>query len=280
VALFAVRRRRSRNSSESTAVELQSDDDDEEDELIYDRIAFMASPAAADSDSKKKRESVNLLGLDEVAGNHSNYARFGADDIHGSQYQRVPRGKHGTIGDEVTVLSAADVYIDERSLGFGEYGDIYFGSWLERDCAVKMLKDGFAEEQLQSFYDEAETIASIPPHENVIEFFGVLLSPCFVIVMEYAPNGSLFAYLRKGKKAGGDSKALSLAQRMTVLQEIAKGMAHLAALGIVHRDLAARNVLLDSKLTPKVADVCLFPPVLLGENPTADPDMFFFCFFL
>jgi hypothetical protein len=49
-----------------------------------------------------------------------------------------------------------------------------------------MLKDSFTDSQLQSFYDEAETIAAVPRHENVIGCVGVAPEP-FMIVMEVRP---------------------------------------------------------------------------------------------
>lgn len=45
---------------------------------------------------------------------------------------------------------------------------------------------------------------------------------------------------------------ISHAEMMRFALEIAKGMEHLEARGIVHRDLAARNVLMDENLVLKV----------------------------
>jgi len=47
---------------------------------------------------------------------------------------------------------------------------------------------------------------------------------------------------------------LGLSQRLDIALDAARGMRHLASLGLVHRDLAARNVLVDSAYTAKVAD--------------------------
>lgn len=46
--------------------------------------------------------------------------------------------------------------------------------------------------------------------------------------------------------------AISHAEMMRFALEIAKGMEHLEAKGIVHRDLAARNILMDANLVLKV----------------------------
>jgi serine/threonine protein kinase len=121
--------------------------------------------------------------------------------------------------------------------------------------AVKMLKPSFSDEQLQTFYDEAETIARIPAHENVIGMLGVAPDP-FMIVLEFANLGSVRGFLRKCVKADIE---ISTQQHLGVVRDVACGMAFLATHGIVHRDIAARNVLATSEpesdiIVPKVSD--------------------------
>lgn len=70
----------------------------------------------------------------------------------------------------------------------------------------------------------------------------------------YCQHGSLLAFLRKRASSADPALQLGLPQRLQFSLEIARGMAHMSARGIVHRDLAARNVLVDATLTCKVAD--------------------------
>ncbi len=60
--------------------------------------------------------------------------------------------------------------------------------------------------------------------------------PCFA---EYMPRGNLWHYLTSDDK-------ISYAQQFKWMNDVARGMSHLAASGIVHRDLAARNGKSDS----------------------------------
>jgi serine/threonine protein kinase len=72
----------------------------------------------------------------------------------------------------------------------------------------------------------------------------------FSLVMEYSARGSLDLYSKKViSQSGWDTHEL-----YRILIGIARGMAHLAAAGIVHRDLAARNILLGTTSEPKVSD--------------------------
>jgi serine/threonine protein kinase len=110
-----------------------------------------------------------------------------------------------------------------------------------------MLKKGFTDKELRAAFEEARTAAQIPAHDNVVGFYGVVTDP-FMLVMEFCAAGSLNRFLRKR------GSELSVDQRLGVITDVARGMAHLAAHNIVHRDLAARNVLLTDDLMPRIAD--------------------------
>jgi serine/threonine-protein kinase len=66
------------------------------------------------------------------------------------------------------------------------------------------------------------------------------------MVLEYLPNGSLEERLKDGPLP--DDETLRLAT------EIAAGLAHAHARGLVHRDLKPANVLFDTEDRPKIAD--------------------------
>lgn len=71
-----------------------------------------------------------------------------------------------------------------------------------------------------------------------------------MILTEYMLYGSLDQFLRSNT----DHDKLSICQLTKLLQGIASGMRYLNDKGYVHRDLAARNVLVDDRLTCKIAD--------------------------
>ncbi|KAL5550405.1 hypothetical protein UlMin_000581 [Ulmus minor] len=73
-----------------------------------------------------------------------------------------------------------------------------------------------------------------------------------MLVYEFMPNGSLHNLL-----SGKDRSSLSLAMRLQIALDSAKGILYLhteADPPIIHRDIKANNILLDSKLTAKVSD--------------------------
>lgn len=68
-----------------------------------------------------------------------------------------------------------------------------------------------------------------------------------MLVLELCENGELLTYLK-------ENVDMSAHQRVSILHDIASGMAYLASRNFVHRDLAARNVLLDRDLRGKICD--------------------------
>ena len=69
-----------------------------------------------------------------------------------------------------------------------------------------------------------------------------------LLLMEYAPNRSLFKYLRD------EASPLDDALRLRLLRDVAAGMKYLASKRVLHRDLKSLNVLLDDKMKAKVSD--------------------------
>jgi serine/threonine-protein kinase len=67
------------------------------------------------------------------------------------------------------------------------------------------------------------------------------------MVLEYLPNGSLEDRLRDGGRQTDD-------ESLRIATEIASGLAHAHARGLVHRDLKPANVLFDAEDRVKIAD--------------------------
>jgi serine/threonine protein kinase len=140
-------------------------------------------------------------------------------------------------------LSRADV-VRGPDLGSGNFGVVYRGTWHGAAVAVKELRgvddDERAARQLRS---ESEQLAKLPPHPNVVLFYGILESP-LSIVLEFCAGGALDELLYGKRKRDFPSEQL-----VAIGRDVALGLAHLHAERVVHRDVAARNVLLDETLT-------------------------------
>jgi len=103
------------------------------------------------------------------------------------------------------------------------------------------------------FISEAVTMRNLPAHPNVVLFRGVTLPPDpMCIVLDFAPGGSLYAYINNLHNKISDE------QMITFAQDIARGMLHLHTgiknKEVIHRDLASRNILLGRGFTAAVSD--------------------------
>jgi len=133
-------------------------------------------------------------------------------------------------------------YRVERELGRGGMAVVY-EAWherLERRVALKVLAEHLAgdAEFRKRFLREARIAARLS-HPNLVRTYDIDEHdglPC--IVMELLPGGTL---------AGGRLSREEAAQ-------VAAGLAHAHAQGVVHRDLKPANILRDAEGAPKIAD--------------------------
>lgn len=135
-------------------------------------------------------------------------------------------------------------------------------AWKGSQVALKRSK---AFERTE-FVREAKLVMSMPPHQNLVQTFG-LTNDGFnlMLVMEYCNGGSLDVKLFDLPDPVSDKEKLS------ILIGIAQGMQHLHQNKIIHRDLAARNILLNNNV-PKVSVSWIQIPVRKDFTDTAAQD--------
>ena len=174
------------------------------------------------------------------------------------------------------LLDWADLEVGTDSpVGVGGFGNVYRAAWRGSTVAVKVVAEGAVLDgrTLNKIYREANLMASIPSHPNVVRYFGaVLQKPHYALVLEFCglsplhegglPIHSLAQLLAEPRAE------LAWAQRLRLVAGVAAGMEHLHSVRIgpnrrpvVHADLKAANVLLvpggpfDAGLyIPKIAD--------------------------
>jgi serine/threonine-protein kinase len=130
-------------------------------------------------------------------------------------------------------------------LGRGAMSSVWLAEDQElgRRVAVKML--GPTADR-QRFEREARAAAALS-HPNIagVYDYGQAEGRPYM-VLEYLPNGSLEERLKNGPLADDDTTRIAT--------EIASGLAHAHARGLVHRDLKPANILFDSEGRAKIAD--------------------------
>ncbi len=126
-----------------------------------------------------------------------------------------------------------------RLLGRGGFAEVYLGQHvrLNMQAAIKVLHTQLADEDVENFHREAETIAALT-HQHIVRLldFDVKDGVPFLI-MDYAPNGSLRQLYPKGTP-------LPLSTIVSYTSQIAAALQYAHEKKIIHRDVKPENMLL------------------------------------
>ena len=148
------------------------------------------------------------------------------------------------------------VHSTGTSLGAGAHGEVIEVKCGSQKLAAKSFhKMGTqdADTYVKSFCRMVVTLLKLQ-HQNILKYEGI----CFLSEEQQIPSLlmermsiSLRSYL-----ISPENKACTLGCKAAILQDVANGLnlLHSQTPAIIHRDLTATNVLLDDKLTAKIAD--------------------------
>ncbi|GLJ24419.1 hypothetical protein SUGI_0466310 [Cryptomeria japonica] len=179
--------------------------------------------------------------------------------VEAKYYQLLQRHIDSTVGREsLRIFSAKELarasnnYSNEMTLGSGGFGTVFKGILSDGTLvAIKKSKQALNLEDDHELLNEV-TILSQINHRNIVKLFGCCIQNKFpLLVSEFVPNGTLFQHLHS--KEG----SLSWASRLQIAIETGEALAYLhsgASQPIFHRDVKSSNILLNEKLSPKVAD--------------------------
>ncbi|KAF0701310.1 Aste57867_8160 [Aphanomyces stellatus] len=140
-----------------------------------------------------------------------------------------------------------------KQLAIGPFSEVYAGVWRGTKVGVKLLmpKETYQEgvaEAVKNFRREIWVMSRLD-HPNVLQLIGAsLTSSCYVLIMEYMANGSLYDYLRDIKNI------VPLQLILHCAQDIVRGMQHVHGNNILQRDLKTKNLLVSDHLVVKVSD--------------------------
>ena len=126
-----------------------------------------------------------------------------------------------------------------RLLGQGGFAEVYLGEhiFLKTQAAIKLLTLRLASDNMDSFLNEAQTIAKLR-HPHIVHVFecGIENGMPF-LVMDYIPNGTLRQRHPRGSR-------LLPEQTVQYIQQIASALSYAHQQRFIHRDIKPENMLL------------------------------------
>lgn len=156
------------------------------------------------------------------------------------------------------VLPARD-YL--RELGRGGMGTVSLleNRKLDRFEALKVLLPELADDPrfVERFLRESKTLAKLR-HPNIVAIYDCSeRDDVLYLLMEYVDGSTL--------RHAANSDSLTIPQRVEVVTQLSKGLAHAHSEGVIHRDINPANVLLTRNGQVKIAD--------FGLSKHDDPDI-------
>ncbi|KAG3110531.1 hypothetical protein PI125_g9922 [Phytophthora idaei] len=196
----------------------------------------MAELSPEDRAENERRASMQLRDKRRVSVGVSSHVQFEVGGDQASVYEVKLR--------EVNLV---------KRLASGPLSEVYAAVWRDTKVGVKLFmpREGVVdnlEEAVKNFRREIWVMHALK-HPNIVKLLGASLThSCYVLVMEYMPNGSLYEYLRDAANFFPHQLVVTSAF------DIASGMAHIHACDVLQRDLKSKNCLLSENLVVKVSD--------------------------
>jgi len=182
-------------------------------------------------------------------------------------------GGLGPVGDSSTLL------------GNGAYGSVHCARWHGMEVAVKIVEEAEQEQShvyvshpslipspslAQEFASEARVWSRLHC-PNLVNLYGLVLTPRPAMIMAFAQRGALSSYLHAPPPPlpcydGGDEEGVEVQEKddsytefdlgtlVRLAREVASGVEYMHARGVLHRDLKSFNVLIDTDGHARLGD--------------------------
>jgi serine/threonine protein kinase len=148
--------------------------------------------------------------------------------------------------------TSLDFYLIEKEIGNGSFGQVFKAIQILTNTQValkKICKNTIrlkgVEEKIQR---EIKILKNLNDHPNVVRLIEEFEdSEYYYLVFEYLPEGDLVTYFRR-------NNLFCENELKRFFYKILEGLNHIHLKGVIHRDIKPENILLDSTLSPKIAD--------------------------
>lgn len=141
-----------------------------------------------------------------------------------------------------------------QPLGLGGMSSVFRGVHIEtgHEVALKVLPRALAKNPtlLQRFLREAKSAETLQ-HPNIVSIYdrGVDQGRHY-LVLEYVPGGDFHEYVQR-------NGPLSVAESVSVIKQVARGLDYAASRGVIHRDIKPSNLLRTPSGQVKIIDLGL-----------------------
>jgi len=151
-----------------------------------------------------------------------------------------------------------------KPLGGGGMGRVFLARDpnVGREVAIKLIRDGFNNEEFRArFWREARAAGRLR-HENIVTVFDVdEFEGQPFLVMEYVPGRTMSDIISR-------REPFSLERRLLMIEGVCAGLSCAHAAGVVHRDVKPANILVDDDGLVKILDFGVAKAVeRTGEDP-------------
>ncbi|CAM6123838.1 unnamed protein product [Calypogeia fissa] len=155
-----------------------------------------------------------------------------------------------------------------REIGRGSFSTVYEARDRRNGtlCAVKMSKRQFrGRDDREHYLREIQSVACLSEHVNVVKYSRSWQQAShFYIQMELCENGSLRNLLDSSKTELPEDKVWKF------INQVASGLEHIHAQGVLHLDIKPENIFVDSEGVLKIGDFGLAVPRRLWEWEEGD----------